>query len=192
MMRSLKHDMQAHMIVLKYYLDTENYEDAKAYLQTMQNQPILQVAFEQYDVGNPLVNSIIEGCLTKTEQKIKLVVEGEIGKDIKMSDYDLCILFSNIMTNAIEACEKLLKLDKTIYIKIHAEQDKVNLCITNPIEWELDRNGMGCKTTKNDKHAHGYGMSNIQKVVQKYNGNIDVGVEENMFLVKIILPIGSL
>ncbi len=188
--RAIKHDMQAHMIVLQYYLDTENYESAKAYLQTMQDQPRMETSLVEYDLGNPLVNAIIEDCLAKTGEKVKLIIEGELSKEIKIEDYDLCILFSNLMSNAVEACERLSVLDKIIDIRTYTELDKMYILIKNPIEWELDLDIPRQTTTKEDKTAHGYGISNIQRVVEKYKGMINFYVKEEMFCVEIMLPIG--
>lgn len=188
--RAIKHDMQAHMIVLQYYLDAENYESAKAYLQTMQDQPRMETSLVEYDLGNPLVNAIIEDCLAKTGEKVKLIMEGELSKEIKIEDYDLCILFSNLMSNAVEACERLSVLDKIIDIRTYTELDKMYILIKNPIEWELDLDIPRQTTTKEDKTAHGYGISNIQRVVEKYKGMINFYVKEEMFCVEIMLPIG--
>lgn len=188
--RAIKHDMQAHMIVLQYYLDAENYESAKAYLQTMQDQPRMETSLVEYDLGNPLVNAIIEDCLAKTGEKVKLIIEGELSKEIKIEDYDLCILFSNLMSNAVEACERLSVLDKIIDIRTYTELDKMYILIKNPIEWELDLDIPRQTTTKEDKTAHGYGISNIQRVVEKYKGMINFYVKEEMFCVEIMLPIG--
>lgn len=182
--------MQAHMIVLQYYLDAENYESAKAYLQTMQDQPRMETSLVEYDLGNPLVNAIIEDCLAKTGEKVNLIIDGELGKEIRIKDYDLCILFSNLMSNAVEACERLSVLDKIIDIRTYTELDKMYILIKNPIEWELDLDIRRQTTTKKDKTAHGYGISNIQRVVDKYRGKIDFYVKEEMFCVEIMLPIG--
>ena len=63
--RSIRHDMQAHLIVLQYYLESENYEKAKAYLGDMKSHlPARQIVFK--DTGNDLVNAIVSDTLPTT------------------------------------------------------------------------------------------------------------------------------
>lgn len=42
-------------------------------------------------------------------------------------------------------------------------------------------------TSKEDKEGHGYGLSNIRKVAQKYSGDIDIVADNGKFCLCIIL-----
>ena len=43
-----------------------------------------------------------------------------------------------------------------------------------------------------DNSKHGYGLSNIRKSIEKYNGHIDVRHEGNVFSVGILLYVDDL
>ena len=43
-------------------------------------------------------------------------------------------------------------------------------------------------TTKHDKKNHGFGIKSIDYAVKKYNGMITFGVENDMFEIKILIP----
>ena len=43
-------------------------------------------------------------------------------------------------------------------------------------------------TTKNDATAHGYGISNIKEVIEKYDGEYNVNVNNGWFQFSIIIP----
>ena len=43
-------------------------------------------------------------------------------------------------------------------------------------------------TTKNENREHGYGMKNIQDVVLKYDGQMQVRFEHNTFILNILFP----
>ena len=43
------------------------------------------------------------------------------------------------------------------------------------------------ETTKGDKQYHGIGLKNVQAVVHKYNGTLDISFNEEIFSVEVIL-----
>ena len=102
-MRAIKHDMQAHLIVLQYYLESGMYEEARAYLKGIRDvQMSINMGIE-IDTGNSLINAIIEEYVSR-DKEINFWCEGKFPENINISDYELCILFSNLMSNAVEAC----------------------------------------------------------------------------------------
>ena len=106
----------------------------------------------------------------------------------KFEVYDLCTLFSNILNNAIEACEKLDDADKLIKIVVDFNRDRLYIKGSNIIKnsVELDKDGNPV-STKQDKNNHGYGCKNIRTVVRKYEGEIEFFVNDGIFVVEIIL-----
>ena len=44
-------------------------------------------------------------------------------------------------------------------------------------------------TTKPDKAAHGIGLNNVRKIVEKYNGLMEVRSGKDIFFVKVMLYI---
>lgn len=183
--RSIRHDIQAHMIVLQYYLEKEKYQDAKEYLRAMQisqnfhNEPMV-------DTGNDLVNAIAHEIIYGNKTKIRLSCEGYIPDKINISDFDMCTLFSNLFTNAVEACEKVLFHEKKITLQLEKKGSDFMISISNPIEWDVDKNILGISTTKEDKEAHGYGVRNIVSTVKAYNGIIEFFVSGGIFKVEIL------
>ena len=46
-------------------------------------------------------------------------------------------------------------------------------------------------TTKNDHNSHGYGMKSIRYIVEKYNGNLIIDCNNNIFVLSILLSINK-
>ena len=44
-------------------------------------------------------------------------------------------------------------------------------------------------TTKNNTVEHGYGMKSIQAVVSKYNGQLEIHTDHNIFELDIMFPV---
>ena len=184
--RSMRHDMQAHMIVLQYYLESENYEKAKSYLCDMkQHQRVDGIVVK--DTGHDLVNAIVSDTLGCSQKKIEFQLEGMFPLDFSMSEYDVCTLFSNIFSNAREACEKLVDAKPVISMEIRERGQECFIAVQNPIEWKMEAMVSGLATTKSDKNAHGFGTKNMVKVVKKYKGKIDFLVTDSTFRVEIVL-----
>lgn len=184
--RSIRHDMQAHMIVLQYYLESENYEKAKAYLGDMkQAQEIGRIFLK--DTGHDLVNAIVNDTLCRSTKKIEIRVEGMFPTDFHMKAYDVCTLFSNIFSNACEACEKLRHTAPVIQMEIRENGGKCFIAVQNPIEWKVSTSKAGLLTSKSEKDVHGFGTKNMMKVVRKYRGRIDFLITDTSFRVEIIL-----
>ena len=179
--------MQAHMIVLQHYLESENYEKARAYLGDMrrhQNMPSLVIK----DTGNDLVNAILSDTLSCSSKQIMFEIEGLLPERVNISEYDICTLFSNLFSNAREACERLRVTNPVIRMKVKEHTGEYFIEIENPIEWKIEMKDTELVTTKKDKRNHGFGTQNIIKVVKQYHGMIDFYVSEKSFRVEIILP----
>ena len=80
--------------------------------------------------------------------------------------------------------------NKFIDIKIIEHKSIFIISIKNPTNQSFQYNN-DMKTTKKDKINHGYGLSIIKNVVNKYDGNIDFESENNIFHVNILLKGGK-
>lgn len=186
-LRAGKHDMQAHLIVLQYYLAAGELVKAQEYLSQVMRIPCFSGG-PTVDVGNGLVNAVLSFRLHRSAKQIELKTRGLLPEAMTIEDVDLCVLFSNLISNSVEACEKLTHRDRVITLEIRQDSENLTIIIENPIEWKLDTRILGKGTTKEDKDSHGYGLRNIQKVVEKYGGELLFDIHEEVFGIKIIFP----
>ena len=182
----IRHDMQAHMVVLQHYLDVEEYDNAKLYLSKMKQHQNLEETV-LLDTGNDLVNAILLDVLGSSKKNIKFDLEGMLPLNFCMDEYDICTLFSNLFSNATEACEKLEIKDEVISMRISETKEGCKIKVCNPIEWNIETLQGKIKTTKSDKKAHGFGVAHMIEVVKRYHGTIDFLVTEEYFEVEITL-----
>lgn len=183
--RSIKHDMQAHLIVLQYYLKAENYDKARAYLDGMMtNQKLWSPPVT--DVGNEMVNAVIQYALKKSKKPIEFQHRGLLPEEMDVEDMDLCTVFSNLLSNSVEACERLEHTIGRIVLEIHTEGKNLLIIVENPIEKTVQKESLGKETSKKDKKNHGYGIRNVRAVAQKYNGKMEFDITESLFRVKIL------
>ncbi len=117
-----------------------------------------------------------------------MTVEGALPKQYKVEEYDLCILISNLLTNALEACERM-PAGKARYIQIKAGsyQDKLYISVENSTNGKVAVEGERLYTTKKDKQNHGLGSENVVRIVKKYDGLLHYDSDENSFLAEICI-----
>lgn len=184
--RKIKHDMQAHINILNKYAYDENLPLLKEYLGNLTEQHMSQ-NYRMISTGNELVDALITDCSNKNDRRgINIDCDGLLPCDIGITDFDLCTIFSNLLSNAIEACDKLENSEKKVHISLKDLSDEVRIVFENPVEWDVDINGLGTYTSKKDKKNHGFGIDNVRKTVEKYSGNMVMGVEDGKFRTVII------
>ena len=184
--RKLKHDMQAHINVLNLYAADSKWELLKGYLGDLAERHVVQ-NYKIISTDNELVDAIISDAAGKNvDNNIIIECEGKFPKDIMVPDFDLCIMFSNLLSNAVEACSKLVNSEKKIHIMIKSTNDELRIAFKNPIEWEVDVEQLGSYTSKKDKTNHGFGVGNIRDTVEKYDGNMVMSAEDGIFETVIV------
>ena len=102
----------------------------------------------------------------------------------------MCILCSEIfLDNAIEACRQIADIGKRIILfNIYKTGNIANIDIINYFGGGVDsislKDGLP-QTTKADKNYHGFGMSSIKRIVDKYEGSLCVKVNRDEFTLGI-------
>lgn len=106
-----------------------------------------------------------------------------------METTDQYVLFGNIIDNAINAVGKLPEgMDRSIYINVYTEKQLLLIRTENLFVGELEfRNGLP-RTSTGDELNHGYGMTSIRMICEKYGGNVSTKAEGGVFYLNIVLP----
>ena len=78
--------------------------------------------------------------------------------------------------------------EKRIDINISYQKKKLLIEIQNPYDaTKVKRQGDILVTTKSNHELHGYGLKNVKKIVDKYEGVFDMNWGEKEFYVSICL-----
>lgn len=135
--------------------------------------------------GNPAIDAVLQSKLVTAEKKgIKLDFSVKISDKITVDLLELGVLIGNALDNAIEATEKLENTtDKTIFASLITMGGRIVVSVENPVNTEVDINRIG--STKADKVNHGYGIKSMKTIAQKYDGDVFVSCEGNIFTTSI-------
>ncbi|SDI40230.1 GHKL domain-containing protein [Pseudobutyrivibrio sp. 49] len=180
--KKFRHDIKNLLIVLHVMINEGKNEKASSYIEEMQE--ICAQLRPKYDTGNFMADAILSAKDTKAAQyNTNIVFEGFIPAE-KVKDVDMVVVLSNVLDNAIEACEKI-DGEKTIHINSILKKKMWVLCTDNPSGDVCIINSNKIATTKEEKTIHGFGLQNIEKVAEKYNGNMQINFDNGRFSSKI-------
>ncbi|HHT96407.1 MAG TPA: sensor histidine kinase [Clostridiales bacterium] len=91
------------------------------------------------------------------------------------------------MENAVEACQRQLSENKTIFIAGQLQDGHLDFVIDNSFNEELKT--MGGKHLSSKRDGFGLGISSVLEIVDRYNGIINLYVDKKTFHVEISLPL---
>ncbi len=117
----------------------------------------------------------------------------DVMADGKVLDFippaDLYSLIGNGLRNAVERSLKESEQQRSITLSIHQAGGYAIVQITNYCSTPITFVGGMPKTDKDDQRFHGYGLKSMEYVVKKYGGNMVLDYHDNVFMVKIIIPL---
>ena len=103
-----------------------------------------------------------------------------------MEPLDISTIFGNAIDNAIEASEKLPEDHRLITVKAAKVRDMLMINAENNMEPDsLPDEG----TSKSDRFLHGFGIPNIRKAAEKYDGQCSISAKDGVFRLKVLIPV---
>lgn len=207
-MERLRHDMKNHVIALTGLLEHRELEKLAEYLDRMRDSGGFGKAEEA--TGSRAVDALLYRKRQEAEsRKIRWECDVRIPKSCRIDEFDLCILFGNILDNAVEACGRLAgdgAVDETgmeRFIEIRAEA--VKKCFLLEVKNSADpeeecrdgrsnrkdqgrQNGQPGQREK-DPERHGIGLLNIKDMVTRYNGAMSTEFQDGVFSASVLVPL---
>lgn len=183
--RKINHNLNNILIILQSHLEKEEYEEAKDYIE--QN---LKTHVEAYQALTHTGIAAIDGALNAHIQSIKekgIQYDEDISKILHLGSIvpgDLALIISLALDNAKEACENI-EGEKHISLKLQSKQTHVILYIENSIP--EGSHPSFHKTSKKDKIAHGFGVSSIKEMAERYHGEAKYEVKHDQVILRVVL-----
>jgi signal transduction histidine kinase len=185
--RGIRHEMKNHLSCINGLYKANKLEEMEQYIKQLVEDA--DMPEDLFDTGNDIVNAILNDARSKYSlERIKLRLEGCFPSELQIAPLDLCVIFANLVINAVEAIRQLdsyNQMDYYIDVKISNFKDDIFINVKNPIVKNIIiQNGL-LVTTKQDKSLHGFGTKNMKQRVEKYQGTINYKSENNYFFVDI-------
>ncbi len=181
--RKHQHDIKHKLVVIEQLLIRQEYEKAreytKDYLTELENINV-------FKYGDSVVSTLL---LLKEESARKYHIEMNVqipDMHIKrMSELDISVVLGNLLDNAIEA-EKNAEKERRINVYVY-EKQLLYICVENKMDTETSGVHFTEHSSKENAQLHGFGIPRIRELVEKYHGEMEIGVKEGWFRAEIYI-----
>ena len=183
-----RHDIKNNLALTQMMLDEGHVEEAREHLKDMLGK--VSSLSPKYVTGDEMLDIIISMKADKMDElNIRFTLDGVADGGLQIKPMDMCSIFANALDNAIEAASSCKEPFISFAIK---RTDKFFVIkITNSAEKKIDIGKLlttSGYTSKSDKEHHGFGLMNVRRSVEDYNGILKAESDEKSFTLSILMP----
>ena len=177
-LQSLRHDLKNKHLTLLALLE-ENPDEAREYLHSLTDSISGKQTFYS---KNPTVNYLLNQKLHDVEDEIELEIDCFIPQELSIKPDVLAVILGNCLDNSISACLRLTdKSERTLALNIRYFQQNLFISINNTFNEQEQE-------TRKTRQRDGWGLRNVDALVQEYQGTIKRFKENGRYRTEILLP----
>ena len=177
-LQSLRHDLKNKHLTLLALLE-ENPDEAREYLQSLTDSISGKQTFYS---KNPTVNYLLNQKLHDVEDEIELEIDCFVPQELSIQPDILAVILGNCLDNSISACLRLTdKSERTLALNIRYFQQNLFISINNTFNEQEQE-------TRKTRQRDGWGLRNVDALVQEYQGTIKRFKENGHYRTEILLP----
>ena len=159
------HEFKNHIGCIQGLLQERKTQEALHYVEQIWKKHIEED--NSVRTGNDIIDIIVNQKLREAmREKITFVMSLGNMEKFPLQESDTVVLLSNLLENAMEACRKIQKEEeRTMRLKMARRGESFVLVVSNRVRDKVKITDQVAETTKEDKLAHGIGMSNIKEII---------------------------
>ncbi len=182
------HEFNNQILCIESLIDEKEYNELEKYIKNVSGQ--IRKEGRLINVNHTIINAILNTKYKEAlEKDIVFVLKANDLHNVKIQNDDLIIILSNLLNNAIEACEKCESDKRVIKVKIKNEEEEFVISVRNSYVQPIVKDSYGIKTSKTEKpEEHGIGIKNIIRTIRKYNGIHTIKHNNKEFFFSILFP----
>lgn len=168
--RILIHDIKQHLNSVRDMLEFSSIDEVEQYLSELEGLPALKPTMRLCD--DPLLNVILSKYIEQARVLGINFLYNIVSSNFSFMDAaSITALFSNLLSNAVEAAQNSSRKQIELSIKRNLEEEFILISLSNSCDIApiLDNAGLFI-STKNNHELHGYGQRSIERVIRKYDG----------------------
>ena len=177
-LQSLRHDLKNKHLTLLALLE-ENPDEARDYLHSLTDSISGKQTFYS---KNPTINFLLNQKLHNVEDEIELEIDCFVPQELSIQPDILAVILGNCLDNSISACLRLTdKSERTLALNIRYFQQNLFISINNTFNEQEQE-------TRKTRQRDGWGLRNVDALVQEYQGTIKRFKENGHYRTEILLP----
>lgn len=188
-MSAFRHDIQNHFNMIEGYLKSNRLNEAIAYIEELKGADSM-LESNLVNTGNFIVDSILNYKLS-TIQDVETELEVFVPSSIEIDTVHFVSILTNLLDNAIEALRSMKEKDNRI-LRIRIVYSKGRLIMTFQNSYDggiVYEDGEIC-SSKHDSDRHGYGLTNVKRAIEPYDGLLKINHNGEIFSIQALLYVG--
>lgn len=184
--RQARHDIRHHFVQLSALAEQGDMEKIKKYLLAATGK------ISDYNLHfceNQAVDSVFGyySTLAKRED-IPFHALVSLPADLSIDEIDLCLVFSNLLENAIQASVKTEPTRRKINVEVYPHHNHLLLIhVENTFDGKIQQKNNIFQSSKHS--GNGIGIESVRHITNKNGGACDFTYEDGIFSAKIMLRI---
>jgi len=180
------HEYKNQIVCIESLLAKKQYAELEEYVQSIYGN--FNKELDAINTNNVIVNAVLNTKYQEAVDKgIVFVFRINDLSNIMISGDDIITILSNLLDNAIEACEKCID-KKVIKLKFVKENEAIVISVKNTFNHEIHYENGDIKTTKLSRvEEHGVGIKNVVRVIEKYGGSYVIKNHDKEFFFSIVI-----
>ncbi|MCR5823565.1 MAG: Spo0B domain-containing protein [Lachnospiraceae bacterium] len=174
-LRMDRHDYLNHLQVIYGLMELEEYEEMNAYLRKVYKE--LLKTGKAIKTSKPALNALLAAKMAEAESHgIEFLIEVKSDlKELRIEDWELCKVLSNLIDNAVRALDESEQPEKKILINVNERPDRYIFDVENngpkiPEELQSGIFKKGFSTKKEE--GHGMGLAIVSEILSANKGSI--------------------
>ena len=183
--RAARHDLRHHAAALSRLIDAGEQERCRAYLVELSGQQEAEAPLRYAD--NLVANAVMAAYLAPAQAAgIEVRCEARVPAELPLRDTELSVLLSNLLSNAVEACERVRAEGAGrpfVSLSMRAQDGRLAVRCENAAV----PGASFSRTSKADASRHGLGLPAMRQIVERHGGALYADVEGGVAVVRIVI-----
>ncbi len=185
---SLRHEMSHHLTALMGFIREKENERAEEYITSVVKE-LNDLPVFRYS-KNTIVNVIAGSYLDRAAKAgIQIKHSLAVPEKLTIQDEDLSVFLSNMLQNALEACERMDPAsERYIQVSMNVHGNYLAISCMNSMSPEAEKASDAEQQRRRlGKYKHGYGLKAMSNIAEKYGSILNIEKTSSEFSVKTIL-----
>ena len=181
--RCARHEMANHFMTIKGLADGDHNKELSDYISRISET--IEPINLPFSTGNPVTDVVLGDkyrCAADADVQCDFTFSFDIDWGIPV--YDISIILSNVLDNAIEAASAVsVPIEKRyIFLRLIEKEKIILIRCENSFDPESQD-----RVKQKDKMWHGIGLKNIKDIASRYEGGVDTSNDGNTFVISVMM-----
>ena len=183
--RQQRHDLHHQLTAIQALAGTDKPELTNYVRALIEEMPPAVTTYCEDFTVNSVVSHYANRC---QQEQIALTVQLTVpAQNAHISDSNLCVIFGNLLENALEACCRMTEGTRFIQLKSSLHCDVLTITMDNSFQGEIRQENGRFYSSKRD--AFGVGLSSVQQTAKDHQGDACFAACDGVFSSSVYLTL---